>query len=262
MGARATCRRPARGDAMRRAAATRFSERASSVAFANRRRASRRRASRRCRRSWGPIDCAMAADVMPWMNDAHVHLARGQPFLPFGQHGDGSNDLNFPFGGYKLSGNGRDKSLHALDKYTELKSGCAARCRRAARSERAVCGDRRPIRTGAATPGSTRRPYAVSMPGSLCRDEREGGPCSAAGTRLLAVVVRRDGPNVGHVRCMAILSCLENLVASPECRLACCDHRRMPAFLFVVARRYAPVGSIRVRSVCVALGLSSSLSFR
>ena len=27
-----------------------------------------------------------------------------------------------PFGGYKQSGNGRDKSLHALDKYTELKT--------------------------------------------------------------------------------------------------------------------------------------------
>ena len=138
------------------------------------------------------IDCAMAADVMPWMNDAHVHLARGQPFLPFGQHGDGSNDLNFPFGGYKLSGNGRDKSLHALDKYTELKSGCAARCRRAARSERARRSPPDPNRR--ATPGSTRRPYAVSMPGSLCRDEREGGPWRR-GHALLAVVVRRDGPN-------------------------------------------------------------------
>jgi len=31
-------------------------------------------------------------------------------------------DMNFPFGGYKQSGNGRDNSLHALDKYTELKS--------------------------------------------------------------------------------------------------------------------------------------------
>ncbi|KVL26394.1 aldehyde dehydrogenase [Burkholderia territorii] len=37
-------------------------------------------------------------------------------------YGDGSDDMNFPFGGYKQSGNGRDKSLHALDKYTELKS--------------------------------------------------------------------------------------------------------------------------------------------
>ena len=27
-----------------------------------------------------------------------------------------------PFGGFKQSGNGRDKSLHAFDKYTELKT--------------------------------------------------------------------------------------------------------------------------------------------
>lgn len=31
-------------------------------------------------------------------------------------------DLTVPFGGYKLSGNGRDKSLHAIDKYVELKT--------------------------------------------------------------------------------------------------------------------------------------------
>jgi len=31
-------------------------------------------------------------------------------------------DITTPFGGYKQSGNGRDKSLHALDKYTELKT--------------------------------------------------------------------------------------------------------------------------------------------
>ena len=31
-------------------------------------------------------------------------------------------DMSMPFGGYKQSGNGRDKSLHALDKYTEIKS--------------------------------------------------------------------------------------------------------------------------------------------
>jgi 4-guanidinobutyraldehyde dehydrogenase/NAD-dependent aldehyde dehydrogenase len=35
-------------------------------------------------------------------------------------HGDG--DMTMPFGGYKQSGNGRDKSLHAMDKYCELKS--------------------------------------------------------------------------------------------------------------------------------------------
>ncbi|MCX2782122.1 aldehyde dehydrogenase [Microbulbifer thermotolerans] len=31
-------------------------------------------------------------------------------------------DITVPFGGFKQSGNGRDKSLHALDKYCELKS--------------------------------------------------------------------------------------------------------------------------------------------
>ena len=31
-------------------------------------------------------------------------------------------DMTAPFGGYKQSGTGRDKSLHALDKYTELKA--------------------------------------------------------------------------------------------------------------------------------------------
>ena len=31
-------------------------------------------------------------------------------------------DLTVPFGGMKQSGNGRDKSAHALEKYTELKT--------------------------------------------------------------------------------------------------------------------------------------------
>jgi 4-guanidinobutyraldehyde dehydrogenase/NAD-dependent aldehyde dehydrogenase len=33
-----------------------------------------------------------------------------------------SDDITVPFGGYKQSGNGRDKSLHAFDKVTELKT--------------------------------------------------------------------------------------------------------------------------------------------
>jgi acyl-CoA reductase-like NAD-dependent aldehyde dehydrogenase len=33
-----------------------------------------------------------------------------------------ADDITVPFGGYKQSGMGRDKSLHAFDKYTELKS--------------------------------------------------------------------------------------------------------------------------------------------
>ena len=32
------------------------------------------------------------------------------------------DDITVPFGGAKQSGNGRDKSLHAFDKYTELKT--------------------------------------------------------------------------------------------------------------------------------------------
>ena len=32
------------------------------------------------------------------------------------------DDITVPFGGFKQSGNGRDKSLHAFEKYTELKT--------------------------------------------------------------------------------------------------------------------------------------------
>jgi 4-(gamma-glutamylamino)butanal dehydrogenase len=34
----------------------------------------------------------------------------------------GGSDLTVPLGGVKQSGNGHDKSLHALDKYTDLKT--------------------------------------------------------------------------------------------------------------------------------------------
>ena len=33
-----------------------------------------------------------------------------------------ADDMTVPFGGFKQSGVGRDKSLHALEKYTELKT--------------------------------------------------------------------------------------------------------------------------------------------
>jgi gamma-glutamyl-gamma-aminobutyraldehyde dehydrogenase/4-guanidinobutyraldehyde dehydrogenase/NAD-dependent aldehyde dehydrogenase len=33
-----------------------------------------------------------------------------------------ADDITVPFGGYRQSGFGRDKSLHAFDKYTELKT--------------------------------------------------------------------------------------------------------------------------------------------
>lgn len=35
---------------------------------------------------------------------------------------EGGDDYSVPFGGYKQSGNGRDKSLHALEKYSEIKA--------------------------------------------------------------------------------------------------------------------------------------------
>jgi 4-guanidinobutyraldehyde dehydrogenase / NAD-dependent aldehyde dehydrogenase len=37
-------------------------------------------------------------------------------------YADDAHDITVPFGGYKQSGFGRDKSLHALDKYVQLKS--------------------------------------------------------------------------------------------------------------------------------------------
>jgi len=37
-------------------------------------------------------------------------------------YGDDAHDITVPFGGYKQSGFGRDKSLHALDKYLQLKT--------------------------------------------------------------------------------------------------------------------------------------------
>ena len=33
-----------------------------------------------------------------------------------------SSDISHPFGGYKPSGTGRDKSLHAMDKYQQVKN--------------------------------------------------------------------------------------------------------------------------------------------
>ena len=35
---------------------------------------------------------------------------------------DEEGDMNVPFGGVKLSGSGRDKSRHAMDEYTDLKT--------------------------------------------------------------------------------------------------------------------------------------------
>lgn len=57
-------------------------------------------------------------------NDWHAQAAeftpRTQAFIYVNCWGPG--DISLPFGGYKESGTGRDKSLHALDNYLQLKS--------------------------------------------------------------------------------------------------------------------------------------------
>ncbi len=64
----------------------------------------------------------LAAGV--WTNDlsrAHRVARKLRAGSVWVNHWDGG-DMTAPFGGYKQSGNGRDKSLHAFDKYTELKA--------------------------------------------------------------------------------------------------------------------------------------------
>ena len=55
------------------------------------------------------------------LNKAHgVARALRAGTVHVNQYND--DDITVPFGGFKQSGNGRDKSLHAFDKYTELKT--------------------------------------------------------------------------------------------------------------------------------------------
>ncbi|PWV58739.1 aldehyde dehydrogenase [Plasticicumulans acidivorans] len=55
------------------------------------------------------------------LNTAHRMAARLRAGLVWVNCFD-ADDITTPFGGYKQSGIGRDKSLHAFDKYTELKT--------------------------------------------------------------------------------------------------------------------------------------------
>ncbi len=58
----------------------------------------------------------------PTATPLSLHVARalraGSVWVNYWDGGD----MTAPFGGYKQSGNGRDKSLHAFDKYTEIKA--------------------------------------------------------------------------------------------------------------------------------------------
>ncbi len=59
-----------------------------------------------------------------WTRDlsrAHVAARRLRAGSVWVNQYDGG-DMTAPFGGFKQSGNGRDKSLHAFDKYTEIKA--------------------------------------------------------------------------------------------------------------------------------------------
>ncbi len=55
------------------------------------------------------------------INKAH-HAARALRVGTVHVNQYAQDDITVPFGGYKQSGNGRDKSLHAFDKYMELKT--------------------------------------------------------------------------------------------------------------------------------------------
>ncbi|MBR9789455.1 MAG: aldehyde dehydrogenase [Vibrionaceae bacterium] len=90
---------------------------------------------------FGPVLCVTTFDTIDeaieLANDSEYGLAAGvwtsdistavkcsralRAGTVFVNNWDGG-DMTMPFGGYKQSGNGRDKSLHALDKYTEVKS--------------------------------------------------------------------------------------------------------------------------------------------
>lgn len=64
----------------------------------------------------------LAAGV--WTSDiskAHKTAKALRSGMVWINHYDGG-DMTAPFGGYKQSGNGRDKSLHAFEKYTEVKA--------------------------------------------------------------------------------------------------------------------------------------------
>ncbi|MGL4837316.1 MAG: aldehyde dehydrogenase [Shewanella sp.] len=64
----------------------------------------------------------LAAGV--WTSDiskAHKTAKALRTGMVWINHYDGG-DMTAPFGGYKQSGNGRDKSLHSFDKYTEIKA--------------------------------------------------------------------------------------------------------------------------------------------
>eukprot|EP01133_Synstelium_polycarpum_P001767 gene1767-2038_t len=69
------------------------------------------------------VDTQQMNTVLSYIEAGHAHLtakALRAGSVWVNQYDGG--DMTAPFGGFKQSGNGRDKSLHAFDKYTELKA--------------------------------------------------------------------------------------------------------------------------------------------
>ncbi|PKF51610.1 aldehyde dehydrogenase [Enterovibrio nigricans] len=69
-------------------------------------------------------DTAYGLASAVWTSDiskAHKTAKALKTGMVWINHYDGG-DMTAPFGGYKQSGNGRDKSLHAFEKYTEVKA--------------------------------------------------------------------------------------------------------------------------------------------
>lgn len=64
----------------------------------------------------------LAAGV--WTSDLStaMRMARGLEAGLIWVNGWDADNITVPFGGYKQSGIGRDRSLHALEKYSEIKS--------------------------------------------------------------------------------------------------------------------------------------------
>lgn len=76
-------------------------------------------------RGWMPGNPIDPATTMgPMIDDAQLKIVAD--YVGIGQEEGASlvfgGDITEPFGGFKQSGNGRDKSMHAIDDYTEQKT--------------------------------------------------------------------------------------------------------------------------------------------